>query len=67
VWRDPVRYRDVALIVVLSKAVSVGTAFLFLLLAPAERRYAAYGTVIATDFPLFLSTLLLWRRAARSR
>src|SRR5687767_1545969 len=53
VWRDPVAWRDMALVVAVSKVVASLTALSFLVLAPPERRYSGYLAVISTDFPLF--------------
>lgn len=66
VWRDPAGWRDLALVVAVSKLVASACALSFLVLAPPERRYAGYLVVITTDFPLFVATFFLWRRAAAS-
>jgi hypothetical protein len=60
--RDPVRNRDFAVPVMVSKAVSTLGA---LILLATEQPYGAYLLVIATDFPLLALTWWFWRAADR--
>jgi len=56
---NPIRNKDFAVPVMVSKAVSSAGGLLLLAL---HARYAIYLVLFVTDFPLLLLTFLLWRR-----
>jgi hypothetical protein len=62
--KDPVRNRDMALPVVMAKAVSTAAGLLFFALA--SQRHFAYLGVAITDLPLCVATYLLWKRAGKT-
>jgi hypothetical protein len=57
--KNPLKNKDFAVPVMVSKAVSSVGGILLLLV---HARYAIYLVLFTTDFPLFLLTLFLWRR-----
>ena len=57
--RDPVRNRDFAIPVMVSKGVSSAAG---LILLAVHARYAFYVAIFCADFPLLVVTWLLWRR-----
>ncbi len=57
VWRDPVKYRDVTVIVLISKLTTSLGGLVALLV---HAKYPLYVMFFAADFPVFLFTGLLW-------
>jgi hypothetical protein len=63
-WRDPPRYRALAIPIMCSKALS---SIAGLLLLVTHARYAIYLVIFLTDFPLLVITFVLWRRFDREK
>ncbi|MBJ92900.1 MAG: hypothetical protein CMP23_00335 [Rickettsiales bacterium] len=57
VWRDPYRFRDVTVIVLISKVTTSLGGLIALIL---HAKYPLYVLFFAADFPVFLFTGLLW-------